>query len=208
MSSCEGRLKLGAVAPTAITSASARTPRVPAVAMARMTAIHRLFANHGFSLCFEVRWLWGSVRQRCDVATCVLVTAQLRCARRHGAILLRDDGDASGVGGGDDGRRVEEQGPAGLEGEAGCAGARHGLDGGDADDGDVEAHVLIGFGDFDDGEGAAEDVVGGFAGRGSSLARSRVRKSAPARSMVASVPSMASTATQAWAAMTTVWPRS
>ena len=44
----------------------------------------------------------------------------------------------------------------------------HGFDGGDADDGDVEAHVLVGLGDLDDGEGAAEGgagcwVVGYFA---------------------------------------------
>ena len=56
---------------------------------------------------------------------------------------------------------IEEQGSAGFEGEAGGAGVLHGLDGGDADDGNVEAHVLIGLGDFDDGEGAAEG--GGFA---------------------------------------------
>ena len=79
----------------------------------------------------------------------------------------------------------------------------HGLDGGDADDGDVEAHVLIGLSDLHDGQRTAERC-----GLGRRISASSVRKSAPARSMVASVPSMASTATQACAAMTTVWPRS
>ena len=75
----------------------------------------------------------------------------------------------------------------------------HGFNRRDADNGDVEAHVLVGFGDLDDGERAAQ---------GGRRRRPSRRISAPARSMVASVPSMASTATHACAAMTTVWPRS
>ena len=70
--------------------------------------------------------------------------------------LLCDERDAGLVGGGDDGGGVEEQRTAGIDGEAGGAGAGHGFDGGEADDGDVEAHVLLGLGDLDDGEGAAE----------------------------------------------------
>jgi hypothetical protein len=68
----------------------------------------------------------------------------------------RSDGDACEIGRSDDRFLIEEQGSICLEGEAGGTGLLHGVDGGDADDGDVEAHVLVGFGDFDDGEGAAE----------------------------------------------------
>ena len=103
------------------------------------------------------------------------------------------------VGGGDDGSASKSSvRPASTARQVAPARC-HGLDGGDADDRDVEAHVLIRLGDFDDGERAAE--CGGSD-------RPGVRNSVPARSMVASVPSMASTATQACAAMTTVWPRS
>ena len=67
-----------------------------------------------------------------------------------------DDGDVGDVGGGEDGCGVEEEGFSCFDGEAGGAGGLHGLDGGEADDGDVEAHVLIGLGDFDDGEVALQ----------------------------------------------------
>ena len=62
---------------------------------------------------------------------------------------------AGGVGGGDDGGGDRRGGcvPASMARQV--APAAHGFDGGDADDGDVEAHVLIGLGDLDDGEGAA-----------------------------------------------------
>ena len=63
------------------------------------------------------------------------------------------------IGGGDDGFADRRAGAAGFDGEAGCAGSTHGFDGGDADDGDVKAHVLVGLGDFDDGERAAEGSV-------------------------------------------------
>ena len=70
--------------------------------------------------------------------------------------LLRDDGDSGFVCCVEDGFGVEEQGAACFDGEAGGAGGSHGFDGGNADDGDVEAHVLIGLGDLYDGERAAE----------------------------------------------------
>ncbi len=96
-----------------------------------------------------------------------------------------------------DGLLVEEEGAAGFDGEAGGSGGAHGLNGGEADDGNVETHVLIGFGDLDDGEVAAEGGLrGGFAG-----GIEGAEEGSGAGAMVASVPSMASTATQAWAAM-------
>jgi len=67
-----------------------------------------------------------------------------------------DDADVGLVCGGEDGCGVEHEGFAGLDSEAGCTGCLHGLDGGDADYGDVEAHVLIWLGDLYDGEGAAQ----------------------------------------------------
>lgn len=66
------------------------------------------------------------------------------------------DGDACGIRGADEGGFVEEEGAVGFDGETGGTRLLHGLDGGKADDGDVEALVLIGFGDFDDGEGAGK----------------------------------------------------
>src|SRR3981081_2674182 len=56
-----------------------------------------------------------------------------------------DDGDAGLIGGGDDGCGIEEEGLACFDGEAGCACGLHGADSRDTDDGNVEAHVLIGF---------------------------------------------------------------
>ena len=73
-----------------------------------------------------------------------------------------DDGDVGEVGCVEDGRGIEEEGLSGFDGEAGGAGGLHGADGGEADDGDVEAHVLIGLGDFDDGEAALQG--GGVGG--------------------------------------------
>src|ERR1700730_11806775 len=72
------------------------------------------------------------------------------------ASLLRDDGDAGLVRGVDDGCGIEEERLPCFDGEAGCACGVHGANGRDTDDGNVEAHVLIGFGYFDDGEGAAQ----------------------------------------------------
>src|SRR5215469_3314562 len=80
---------------------------------------------------------------------------------RSRVLGLGEDGDARGVGGRDDGFRVEEKRACGFDGEAGGSGVAHCFDGADADDWDVEAHVLIWFGDFDYGEVAAE---GGFSG--------------------------------------------
>ena len=59
-----------------------------------------------------------------------------------------------------------------FDGEDGGAGGDERLDGAEADGGDVEAHVLLRFGDFDDGEaalraefaGAADAGVGAFDG--------------------------------------------
>src|SRR6267154_6013955 len=67
-----------------------------------------------------------------------------------------NDRDAGLVCGGDDGGGIEEERLPCFDGEAGGACGLHGVDGGDADHGYVEAHVLIGFGYFDDGEGAAK----------------------------------------------------
>ena len=67
-----------------------------------------------------------------------------------------EDADTGFVGGGEDGFAIEQERAAGFEGEAGGTGGAHGFDGAEADDGDVEAHVLVGLGDFDDGERAAE----------------------------------------------------
>ena len=74
--------------------------------------------------------------------------------------------NACRIGAGENVDAIKEQGAAGFDGEAGCAGADHVFDSGEADDGNVEAHVLIGLGDFDDGEVACEG--GGFVRRGSS----------------------------------------
>ena len=52
---------------------------------------------------------------------------------------------------------VEEKRTAGFDGQAACASADHGFHRGDADYRYVEAHVLVGFGDFDDGEAAGEN---------------------------------------------------
>ena len=82
------------------------------------------------------------------------------------ASLLGDDGNAGLIGGGDDGGGIEEEGLASFDGEAGSACGVHGADGRDADDGYVEAHVLVGFGYFDDGEGAAQGgELGGGVGQ-------------------------------------------
>jgi hypothetical protein len=70
--------------------------------------------------------------------------------------LLRDDRDTGLVCGGDDGGGIEQKGLPCFDGQAGGACGLHGANGGDSDDGYVEAHVLIGFGYFDDGEGAAQ----------------------------------------------------
>jgi len=82
----------------------------------------------------------------------------------HLADLLRGDSDAGLIRGGYDGCGIEEERLACLDGETGCACGVHGADGCEADDGNVEAHVLIGFGYFDDGEGAAQG--GGKVGIG------------------------------------------
>ena len=66
------------------------------------------------------------------------------------------DSNAGLVCGGDDGCGVEEKRLACFDGETGCTCGLHGANGRDTDDGNIEAHVLVGFGDFDDGEGAAK----------------------------------------------------
>jgi hypothetical protein len=76
--------------------------------------------------------------------------------------LLRDDSNSRFICRGKDGLGVEHECSACFDGETRGAGGSHGFDGGDADDGDVEAHVLVGFGDLDYGKGAAE---GGFCPR-------------------------------------------
>jgi hypothetical protein len=76
------------------------------------------------------------------------------------SLLVCDDGNAGLIGGSDDGCGIEHEGLPCFDGEAGGACGLHGVDGGDADDGDVEAHVLIGFGYFDDGEVTAEGGCG------------------------------------------------
>ena len=70
--------------------------------------------------------------------------------------LLRDDSDAGFIGGGEDCVGIEHEGSASFDGEAGGACGLHGFYCGEADDGYVEAHVLVGFGDLDDGERTAE----------------------------------------------------
>ena len=55
---------------------------------------------------------------------------------------------------------VEDERLAGGDREAGRAGLDHGLDGGDADDRHIEAHVLAGLGDLDDREAAAPERAG------------------------------------------------
>jgi hypothetical protein len=70
--------------------------------------------------------------------------------------LLCDDGDPGVICSAEDRFGVEHEGSTCFDGETGGACGSHGFDGGDADDWDVEAHVLIGLGDLYDGEGAAE----------------------------------------------------
>src|SRR5215470_4745476 len=77
-------------------------------------------------------------------------------------LLVDDDGDLALVGGISHSVSVEEQAFARVERQAGGAGCAHHIDGFDADDRDIEAHILIGFGDLDYGERAAEG--GGGAG--------------------------------------------
>jgi len=77
--------------------------------------------------------------------------------RCHGG--LSKDGDSGEVGGGADGRFVEEQSSIGLDGEACSTCSGHGLDGCESDDGNIESHILIWLGDLDDGEGVAKDGV-------------------------------------------------
>ena len=54
---------------------------------------------------------------------------------------------------------VEEEAFAGVDGETGCARLCHGFDGLHADHGNVKPHVLVGLGNFDHGEMAAENSI-------------------------------------------------
>src|SRR5215468_4034599 len=70
--------------------------------------------------------------------------------------LVDDDRDLALVGGISHSVSVKEQAFARIERQAGGAGCAHDFDGFDADDRDIEAHILIRFGDLDDGKGTAE----------------------------------------------------
>ncbi len=83
---------------------------------------------------------------------------------------------------------MEKQGAPGVDGKGGGPASLHGFDGSEPDNGFVKTHVLARLGHLADDKGFANE---------------------PSRtSMVSSVPSMASTATQARSLMTTVWPKS
>ncbi|KAJ3050531.1 hypothetical protein HK102_012282, partial [Quaeritorhiza haematococci] len=79
------------------------------------------------------------------------------------AVADGDDGDAVAVGEGDDVGLVDDDGAVGLDGEDPAAGLVEVLDGGQADGGDVEPHVLLGLGHLHEGPapGAAE-LAGAF----------------------------------------------
>jgi hypothetical protein len=86
------------------------------------------------------------------------------CAGKLGevraSLLCAFDGDnrnACGVGAIENVDAIKEEGVAGFDGETGGTCVDHIFDGGEADDGNVEAEVLIGLGDFDDGEAAGQN---------------------------------------------------
>ena len=87
-------------------------------------------------------------------------------------VLQRHDHHLIAVGESYDFRFVDDDCLAGFDGQDSCAGFLHGPQGAEADGGDVEAHVLLGLGDFHDGEitgraelaGAADARVGAFDG--------------------------------------------
>src|SRR5580765_4839251 len=78
-----------------------------------------------------------------------------------GLRLVGDDGDLGLVGGISHSISVKEQTFTCVEGQAGGSGGAHDIDGFDADDRHIEAHILIGFRDLYDRERAAEG--GGIA---------------------------------------------
>src|SRR5512146_254886 len=60
------------------------------------------------------------------------------------------------VGRVNDSTAVEEKALPCIEGETGRSGSPHDFDGANANDGDVETHVLLGLGNLDDGKGTVE----------------------------------------------------
>lgn len=68
--------------------------------------------------------------------------------------VVADDGDFVAVGQFHDFTALEDDGFAGFEDEAACAGGVHFFDGLHADGGDVEAHVGVFVGDLDEGPAA------------------------------------------------------
>ena len=115
------------------------------------------FANHGLLLVVQNGELWRTFGGPDHAFAYGYSTpsAIKRVSRRYLSGLCKDS-DAGAVRCGDDSGGVEEQSPASLDGEAGGTGAGHGLNGGEANDGHIESHVLIWLGYLDDGEGAAE----------------------------------------------------
>jgi hypothetical protein len=94
-----------------------------------------------------VRWL------------CRLVTISLH----RDASLADKDSDAGLVRSRGDGYGIEEESLPCFDTETGCACGLHGADGGNADHGYIEAHVLVGLGYFNHGEGSAEGAGGAAA---------------------------------------------
>src|SRR5579862_8191876 len=79
--------------------------------------------------------------------------------------LEGDDGNSEPVGQFDDIGLVEHDGQLAFDGQHAGAGFAHRLDRLDADGGDVETHVLLRLGDFDDGEAAAAAQAAGPSNR-------------------------------------------
>src|SRR5205807_2671407 len=76
-------------------------------------------------------------------------------------LIENRDGDAVAIGQGDRLLLVEDDGPAGLDGQDAPAGPVHRLDGRAANRGHVEAHVLLRLGHLDDDEGAGAAQLAG-----------------------------------------------
>ena len=77
---------------------------------------------------------------------------------------MPEDRDACSIGGRAHGGAVEGKRSARLDGEARRPRGAHGFDGGQADDRDIEAQILLRLGDLDDGERAGEGGGGDSGG--------------------------------------------
>ena len=113
-------------------------------------------------------------------------------------LRLGDDGNAGFIRRRHYGFLIQQQTSPRIQRQAAGARLLHGFDSMQTDHWHIESHILIRLGHLDHGQGAAQ--------RRWLLAQRWRLMISPARRMVASVPSMASTATQAASAMTTVCP--